>query len=111
MNTALPRMDFNDSISFAPIHSGCFFSDLTEAQASDLADRIISLGNENVFGSDAWFGSNAVPPGLFYRDGVGIYPYFAIGDWERFCIIPVTAERLQEFKEKGVVLYALESPS
>lgn len=88
-----------------------FFPDLTEAQASDLADRIISLGNENVFGSDAWFGSNAVPQGLFYRDGVGIYPYFAIGDWERFCIIPVTAERLQEFKEKGVVLYTLESPS
>lgn len=83
-----------------------FFGDLEEA--SELAEQIIRFGNENVFESDAWFGSDALPRGLYYRGGVGVYPYFAIGDWQRFCVIPVTEERLKEFEEMGVILYEVE---
>ena len=85
-----------------------FFQELSAQEASDLADQIISFGNEGVFEQDAWFGSDAVPRGLYHRGGVGVYPYFAIGDWQRFCIIPVTEERLTEFEEKGVMLYEVE---
>lgn len=85
-----------------------FFADLSKQEASDLADRIIRFGNENVFESNAWYGDDAFPRGIYHRDGVGVYPYFAIGDWQRFCVIPVTQEQLKNFEEKGVILYEVE---
>ncbi|MCI6850047.1 MAG: hypothetical protein MR883_00850, partial [Clostridiales bacterium] len=73
-----------------------------------LCTEIITLGNQNVFSSDAWYGRGAVPYALFYKDGIGIYPYFAIGDWEHFCIIPVTEETVAEFKQKGVEIHEIQ---
>lgn len=49
----------------------------------------------------------SVPSVLFHKNGIGVYPYFAIGDWERFCIIPVTEELLTEFAQKGVELHEI----
>lgn len=85
-----------------------FLPDLNEDNISQLFDEIISVGNQNVFDSDAWFGSGAVPFALFCQDGVGIYPYFAIGDWQRFCVIPVTDEIIDEFKQKGAEIYEIQ---
>ena len=85
-----------------------FFQDLSEDNISQLCDKVIAVGNQNVFDSDAWFGSRAVPIALFCRDGVGIYPYFAIGDWQRFCIIPVTDVIIDEFRENGVEIYEIQ---
>lgn len=85
-----------------------FFPTLSEEAACQLCDRVIALGNENIFASDAWYGSGAVPCALFYKDGVGIYPYFAIGDWQRFCVIPVTDELINGLKQKGVELYEIQ---
>lgn len=85
-----------------------FFPTLSEEAVSQLCDQVIALGNQHVFASDAWYGSGAVPCALFYRDGVGIYPYFAIGDWQRLCVIPVTDEILVEWKQKGVEQYEIE---
>ena len=84
-----------------------FFPDLSDARIMDLCAEIVALGNQNVFSSDEWFSKNAVPFALFYREGIGVYPYFAIGDWERFCIIPVTEEAVTEFGEKGVQIHEI----
>ena len=84
-----------------------FFPDLSDARIMDLCAEIIALGNQNVFSSDEWFSKNAVPFALFYREGIGVYPYFAIGDWEHFCIIPVTEETVTEFGEKGVQIHEI----
>ena len=84
-----------------------FFPDLSDARIMDLCAEIVALGNQNVFSSDEWFGKNAVPFALFYREGIGVYPYFAIGDWEHFCIIPVTEETVTEFGEKGVQIHEI----
>ena len=84
-----------------------FFPDLPDARIMDLCTEIVALGNQNVFSSDEWFSKNAVPFALFYREGIGVYPYFAIGDWERFCIIPVTEEAVTEFGEKGVQIHEI----
>ena len=59
-----------------------FFPDLSDARIMDLCAEIVALGNQNVFSSDEWFSKNAVPFALFYREGIGVYPYFDIGDWE-----------------------------
>lgn len=85
-----------------------FFSDLNDTEIQNLCTQIITIGNQNVFDSDAWYSSVSVPYALFYKDGIGVYPYFAIGDWEHFCIIPVTENTIQEFKEKGVLIYEIE---
>ena len=84
-----------------------FFPDLPDARIMDLCAEIVALGNQNVFSSDEWFSKNAVPFALFYRGGIGVYPYFAIGDWEHFCIIPVTEETVTEFEEKGVQIHEI----
>ena len=84
-----------------------FFPDLPDARIMDLCTEIVALGNQNVFSSDEWFSKNAVPSALFYREGIGVYPYFAIGDWEHFCIIPVTEETVTEFGEKGVQIHEI----
>ena len=84
-----------------------FFPDLSDARIMDLCAEIVALGNQNVFSSDEWFSKNAVPFALFYREGIGVYPYFAIGDWEHFCIIPVTEETVTEFGEKGAQIHEI----
>ena len=84
-----------------------FFPDLPDARIMDLCAEIVALGNQNVFSSDEWLSKNAVPFALFYREGIGVYPYFAIGDWEHFCIIPVTEETVTEFEEKGVQIHEI----
>lgn len=84
-----------------------FFPDLSDARIMNLCAEIVALGNQNVFSSDEWFSKNAVPFALFYREGIGVYPYFAIGDWEHFCIIPVTEETVTEFGEKGVQIHEI----
>ena len=35
-------------------------------------------------------------------------PILPLGDWQRFCVIPVTQEQLKNFEEKGVILYEVE---
>lgn len=84
-----------------------FFPDLPDDTVSAVCSEIISLGNQNVFSSDEWYDVGSVPSVLFHKNGIGVYPYFAIGDWERFCIIPVTEELLTEFAQKGVELHEI----
>ena len=85
-----------------------FVPDFTDEAALKFCDQVISLGNQNVFESDAWYASGAVPAGLYYRGEIGVYPYFAIGDWQHFCVMPVTEQILKDFSEKGVMLYEVE---
>lgn len=53
------------------------------------------------------YGSGTVPARLYHKDGVGIYGHFALGDYVRLCIIPVTEESLQVFAQRGTELRPL----
>ena len=85
-----------------------FFPDLSDEAILNLCTEAITLGNVNTFSSDEWYDSDSIPCALFYKDGVGVYPYFAIGDWEHFCIIPVTQETIDSYEQKGVDIYEIE---
>lgn len=85
-----------------------FFPDLSDDSIMDLCTEVNTLGNANVFTSDEWYSSDSVPCALFYKDGIGVYPYFAIGDWVHLCIIPVTKNTVDIFKDKGVAVYEIE---
>ena len=85
-----------------------FFPELTDEAILDLCTEIITLGNQNVFSSDEWYGSGAVPYALFHKDGIGVYPYFAIGDWEHLCVIPVTEETIAAFEQEGTIIHEIQ---
>lgn len=87
---------------------GVFFPDLEDAQLGALWEEVVRAGNINVFSSEEWYDSGCMPCALYYRDGIGVYPYFAIGDWMRFCIIPVTQETISAFEEKGVEIHEID---
>ena len=84
-----------------------FFPDLSDEAILNLCTEAITLGNVNTFSSDEWYDSDYIPCALFYKDGIGVYPYFAIGDWEHFCIIPVTQETIDSYEQKGVEIYEI----
>ncbi len=85
-----------------------FFPDLSDEAILNLCTEAITLGNVNTFSSDEWYDSDSIPCALFYKDGIGVYPYFAIGDWEHFCIIPVAQETIDSYEQKGVEIYEIE---
>lgn len=85
-----------------------FFPGLSDERIAALCREAIRLGNQNVFSHEEWYGSDPVPCALFHKNGVGVYPYFAIGDWGHLCVIPVTEETINAFQEKGVDIYEME---
>lgn len=85
-----------------------FFPELSDEAIVELYQQVNALGEENVFSSDEWYTNGSVPCALFYKDGIGVYPYFAAGDWEHLCIIPVTEAVITAFEQKGVVIYEME---
>lgn len=84
-----------------------FFPELSEEAILALCTEAVLLGNQHIFLSDAWYGNGSVPYALFYKDGIGVYPYFAIGDWERLCVIPVTEDTIAEFQQRGVEIHEI----
>ncbi len=85
-----------------------FFPDLSDEQITDLYSKANQMGVENIFPSDKRYGKDCVPCALFYKDGIGVYPYFAEGSYQRLCIIPVTEKTVNEFKEKGTKIFEIE---
>lgn len=79
--------------------------DLEDDEATKLCNQVNTLADENI--SNVSYSSNIVPCALYYKEGVGVYPYYCIGEELRFCIIPVTEEKLQEFKERGTDIIAI----
>ena len=84
-----------------------FFPELSDETIVELYTQANELGLENVFSSDDWYSSDSVPCALFCKDGIGVYPYFAIGDWQHLCIIPVTRETIEDFEHKGVQIHEI----
>lgn len=85
-----------------------FLPELDRDAAAELAGEVNRLAYENVFAHEDGYGPEAVPRALFYQDGVGVYPYFAVGEWVHFCVIPVTEDVVRDYESKGVTVYALE---
>lgn len=84
-----------------------FLPDLSDEAILNLCTEAIALGDRNIFSSEEWYGPGIVPCALFCRDGIGIYPYFAIGDWERLCVIPIDLEIKENFEQKGVEIHEI----
>lgn len=79
-----------------------FFPELDDESIIDLYKDANTLGNLNVFLNEDGYKKGCVPCVLYCKDGIGVYPYFAIGEWVHLCMIPVTQEIMDDYQQKGV---------
>lgn len=84
-----------------------FFKELSDEKIIDLYKTNIQLAYDNIFPNENGYSSNSVPVALYYKDNIGVYSYFAIGESVRLCIIPIEQETINTFKEKGTKIYEI----
>lgn len=84
------------------------FPDMPDKEIIALYEEANHLGNMNVFLNENGYKKGCVPCVLYHKDGIGIYPYFAIGEWVHLCIIPVTQEIVDDYAQKGVEIREIE---
>ena len=84
-----------------------FFHNLSDENLTELYKTINQLAYDNIFPHEKAYTYDSVPCALYYKDGIGVYPYFAIGQSVKLCILPITDQTLNEFKEKGVAIYEI----
>lgn len=84
------------------------FPDMPDKEIIALYEEANHLGNMNVFLNENGYKKGCVPCVLYHKDGIGIYPYFAIGEWVHLCIIPVTQEIIDDYAQKGVEIREIE---
>ena len=82
-----------------------FFPDMDEKELTKLYKKLNRKAYANIFQNGQGFHSDNPPSDLYYRDGVGIYPYFAYGESVRMCIIPVTKKVMEAYKKRGVRIH------
>lgn len=85
-----------------------FFPDLSDDKITQLYTTLNSLAYDNLVPHEQGYSSNSVPCALYHKDGIGLYPYFAVGECVHLCIIPVTEETINDFEKKGVEIYEIE---
>ena len=81
------------------------FPDLEDEKIINLYTTLNQLAYENVM--PVKYASGAVPCALYYRGDIGVYPYFALGDYVRLCVIPVTPQYLDQLRAQGVGVYEI----
>lgn len=76
-----------------------FLPDVPEESRRALFDRMYAETDSLI--SETNFDDCTAPP-VMYRSGeVGVYPYFAYGEFIRICFVPLTAERAQQLTAAG----------
>lgn len=79
-----------------------FFPDLSDETITGLYTELNELAYDNVFPHEQGYDRGAVPCALYYRDGIGVYPYFAVGEWVHLCLVPMSDEEISDWESKGV---------
>lgn len=83
------------------------FPSFDDAETVELYTKLNELAYQNVFPNEQGYSSDSIPAALFYKDGIGLYPYFAIGESVHLCVIPVTDQTIAAFETKGTAIYEI----
>ena len=83
------------------------FPSFDDAEIVELYTKLKELAYQNVFPNEQGYSSDSIPAALFYKDGIGLYPYFAIGESVHLCVIPVTDQTITAFEAKGTAIYEI----
>ena len=79
----------------------CLIPEYDKKQLTSLCVKVNAKAAEHIFQHGQDYHEDAVPAVLFHQNGIGIYPYFAVGSRIHFCIIPVDEDVLADFKSEG----------
>ena len=83
------------------------FPSFDDTEIVELYTKLNELAYQNVFPNEQGYSSDSIPVALFYKDGIGLYPYFAIGESVHLCVIPVTDQTITAFEAKGTAIYEI----
>ena len=84
-----------------------FLPDLKDEDIISLRDAVNYSAYEDWFQNEDGYRYGSVPNILYYRKGVGVYPYFALGEYVHLCVIPVDDDMLNDLRGKGVELIGI----
>ena len=87
-----------------------FYPDLSDEQLTALYEAVNQGAYDNTFPSSQQYrtGSAQLPAMLYYRDGIGVFGYFAIGAPVHFCVVPVDDAMIEEYAASGVDVQKIE---
>ena len=87
-----------------------FYPDLSDEQLTALYEAVNQGAYDNTFPSSQQYrtGSAQLPAMLYYRDGIGVFGYFAIGAPVHFCVVPVDDAMIAEYAASGVDVQKIE---
>ncbi len=85
-----------------------FFPDTKKETLEKRYTDMVSYARTHTVSNEEGYKNGVVPAVLYEKDGIGVYPYFAIGESLHICIVPVTEEQLSNWQEKGAEIFALE---
>ncbi len=74
----------------------------SDEEISGAVDELNRIANENMFLER--LSADTVPLLIYHNGRVGVFSYFAQGDYIHICIVPVTAEYLEQMETQGAEL-------
>lgn len=83
------------------------FPDIENKKITEMYKTLNNLADENIYPQSKQYGNGAIPYALYYKNEIGVYSYFAIGDNLRLCIIPINEQIIKELEEKGTRIYEI----
>lgn len=83
------------------------FPSFDDTEIVELYTKLNELAYQDIFPNEHGYSSDSIPVALFYKDGIGLYPYFAIGESVHLCVIPVTDQTITAFEAKGTTIYEI----
>ena len=82
------------------------FPDMDEDTIQELYQTLNHLAYANF--TEVKYADMKLPYVMYYKDGIGLYPYFAVGEYVHLCIVPVTQPYLEELSAEGVEMHDIE---
>lgn len=82
------------------------FSEMNEERIKELYKTLNHLAYANF--TEVKYDDMKLPYVMYYKNGIGLYPYFAAGECVHLCIVPVTQQYLDELSANGVEIHDIE---
>lgn len=81
--------------------TGVLMPDLGAKDLTILCREVNALAAEKIVPHEKHFGKDMVPGVLICHNGIGVYPYFAVGSRSHFCVIPLDEEAISKYQDAG----------
>lgn len=83
-----------------------FFPDLAEEEITALCRQLDQEMTADQY--DQWYSDSTIPKRLYYQGSVGVFAFFALGDYQRITLLPVDQAYLEDLAAQGTELVDLD---